>query len=84
MAVKTKSYLFRSYRALQGLSQQDIAQAIGEHGYYVSLVETGRAIPPLATAKKICRLLRAPMEELFPELSGDSRPPVKGRTLKSM
>ena len=74
MAVKTKSYLFRSYRALQGLSQQDIAQEIGEHGYYVSLVETGRAIPPLKVAKKICKLLKAPMGELFPELKDDSRP----------
>ena len=71
MAVKTKSYLFRSYRALRGLSQQDIAQEIGEHGYYVSLVETGRAIPPPKIARKICRLLRAPLEELFPELRVD-------------
>ncbi len=71
MAVKTKSYLFRSYRALRGLSQQDIAQEIGEHGYYVSLVETGRAIPPLKIAKKIARLLRAPVGELFPELRND-------------
>ena len=68
MAVKTKSPLFRSYRALRGLSQQDIARAIGEHGYYVSLVETGKAIPPLRIAKKIARLLRAPVGELFPEL----------------
>ena len=64
-----KSRLFRSYRALRGLSQLDVAEAIGEEQYYVSFLETGKALPPLATAKKICRLLRAPMEELFPELA---------------
>lgn len=85
MSIKTKSksHLFRSYRALRGLSQQDVARALGEEQYYVSFLETGKALPPVAIAKKICKLLKAPMEELFPELSDDSRPPVKGRKLRS-
>ena len=74
MSIKTKSksHLFRSYRALRGLSQQQVAEALGEPQHYVSFLETGKAIPPLRIAKKICRLLRAPLEELFPELSDDS------------
>ena len=69
---KSKSHLFRSYRALQGLSQQQVAEAIGEEQYYISFLETGKCIPPLRVARKICRLLRAPLKELFPELSGDA------------
>jgi len=76
---KSKSRLFRSYRALQGLSQRELAEAIGEEQYYMSFVETGKAVPPLKVAKQICRLLKAPIEELFPELRVDMRPSVKGR-----
>ena len=77
---KSKSRLFRSYRALQGLSQRQLAEAIGEEQYYMSFVETGKAVPPLKVAKQICRLLRAPLKELFPDLvKEDGRPSVKGR-----
>jgi len=81
MAIRTKSksHLFRSYRALQGLSQREVAEALGEPQHYVSFLETGKAIPPLKIAKKICRLLKAPLEELFPELRVDGRPSAKGR-----
>ena len=74
MAIRTKSksHLFRSYRALRGLSQQDVARALGEPQHYVSFLETGKALPPRGVARKICKLLKAPMEELFPELSGDA------------
>ena len=79
MAIKTKSksHLFRSYRALRGLSQQQVAEAIGEQPYYISLLETGKAIPPLKIAREICKLLKAPLEELFPDLV-DSRFSSKG------
>ena len=68
-----KSRLFRSYRALRGLSQLDVAEAIGEEQYYVSFLETGKCIPPLRVARKICRLLRAPLKELFPDLVDRAR-----------
>ena len=82
MSIKTKSRsrLFRSYRALRGLSQRQLAEAIGEEQYFISVVETGKAVPPLKVAKQICRLLKAPLEELFPTLEKqDMRPSVKGR-----
>ena len=74
MAIKTKSksHLFRSYRALQGLSQREVAEALGEPQHYVSFLETGKALPPPQVARKICKLLKAPMKELFPELRDDS------------
>jgi len=76
MSVKTKSksHLFRSYRALQGISQREMAKALGEHQYYVSILETGRAIPPPRVARKICRMLKAPMNVLFPDLRDDRAP----------
>ena len=76
MAIKTKSrsHLFRSYRALRGLSQQDVAEALGEPQHYVSFLETGKALPPPKIARKICRLLEAPMEELFPDSFFHSAP----------
>ena len=83
MSIRTKelrSRLFRSYRALRGLSQRQLAEAIGEEQYFMSVVETGKAVPPLKVAKQICRLLKAPIEELFPTLTKqDVRPSVKGR-----
>ena len=77
MLIKNRSRFFRSRRALRRMSQTDLAEAIGYSVVRLSHFETGKAIPPIATAKKICRLLRAPMEELFPDLAEQS-PPVEG------
>ena len=65
---KSRSRFFRSRRALRRMSQTDLAEAIGYSVVRLSHFETGKANPPLEVAEQICKLLKAPMGELFPEL----------------
>ena len=65
---KNRSRFFRSRRALLQMSQIDLAEAIGYTSVRLSHFETGRALPPPQVARKICKLLKAEMSELFPDL----------------
>ena len=69
---KSRSHLFRSRRALRRMSQTDLADAIGYSAVRLSHFETGKALPPLKVARKICKVLKTDLAELFPELSDDS------------
>jgi len=69
---KSRSRFFRSRRALRRMSQTDLAEAIGYSTVRLSHFETGKANPPLEVAEQICKILKAEMEELFPELSDDT------------
>ena len=75
---KSRSRFFRSRRALRRMSQIDLADAIGYSAVRLSHFETGKANPPLEVAEQICKMLEAPMAELFPDLAEQSPPSRRG------
>ena len=67
------------------MSQAELGEEIGKNQATVSEYERGyrscitdKRKPPLEIAKKICKVLKTPLADLFPELR-DMRPSVKGR-----
>ncbi len=52
-------------RSRNGLSQQDLADAIGVSRKTISTVETGRFTPSVVIALKIARHFKAPVERVF-------------------
>ncbi len=55
----------RAARALNGLTQEDLAEAIGKQQAWVSLVESGRMLPTKNEAAEISKVLRVETDELF-------------------
>ena len=58
-------------RVARGMTQDELGQKIGQGQTMVSHFESGRLKVSVKDAKKICKLLKAPMGELFPELRDD-------------
>ena len=52
-------------RSKKGLSQKDLADAVGISVSYVSMLERGQRSPPLETVEKMARALRVPPAALF-------------------
>lgn len=52
-------------RSRNGLSQQDLADAIGVSRKTISTVETGRFTPSVVIALKIARHFKVPVERVF-------------------
>ncbi len=52
-------------RSKKGLSQKDLADAVGISVSYVSLLERGQRSPPLETIEKMARALRVPPAALL-------------------
>lgn len=60
-----------AFRAQRGLSQQDLADAIGVSRKTISTVETRRFTPSVVIALKLASYFNVPVEELF-SLASDS------------
>ncbi len=52
-------------RSKKGLSQKDLADAVGISVSYVSMLERGQRSPPLETIEKMARALRVPPAALL-------------------
>jgi len=55
----------RDQRALRGLSQADVAAALGVSRQTVISIENGRYLPSLPLAFKIARFFDLPVEKMF-------------------
>lgn len=60
--LKTK---IREYRAKYGLSQDDLAKAVGVRRETIGNLENGKYNPSLKLAMDIAAILQATVEELF-------------------
>lgn len=59
------------YRAMKGISQEELAAAIGVTRKTINTVETGKFIPSTVLALKIARYFEVPVEKIF-QLNGSS------------
>lgn len=57
--------LLRSFRIREGLTQQELADAVGASRATVSRIERGCALPSVSLALALARRLEATVEELF-------------------
>ena len=57
----------KSARALCGLSQKDLANAVGVSRQTIVSIEKGGGNPSLDLCKKICKTLNKTLDELFGE-----------------
>ncbi len=55
----------KAARVLNGLTQEDLAEAIGKQQAWVSLVENGRMLPTKSEAAEIAKVLQVETHELF-------------------
>jgi len=55
----------KEQRALRGLSQADIAAALGVSRQTVISIESGRYLPSLPLAFRIARFFDVPVEKMF-------------------
>jgi putative transcriptional regulator len=55
----------KEYRLRRGLSQEELAKAVGVSRQSINSVERGRYTPSLALALKFARLFGCPAEQLF-------------------
>lgn len=55
----------KAARVLNGLTQEDLAVAIGKQQPWVSLVESGRMLPTKSEAADIAKVLQVTTHELF-------------------
>ena len=53
------------FRAEKGISQTELAQAIGVSRKTISTIEVGRFIPSTVVALKIAQYFEVPVEEIF-------------------
>lgn len=54
-----------SYRAAKGMSQQELAEAIGVSRKTISTVETGRFTPSVVIALSLAKFFDVAVEDLF-------------------
>jgi putative transcriptional regulator len=54
-----------AFRAQQGLSQQELADAIGVSRKTISTIETRRFTPSVVIALKLANYFNVPVEEIF-------------------
>ena len=62
----------RERRGEQGLSQAELAQAMGVSRQTINAIETGRYLPSLPLAMALARYFETSVEEMFSD-NGDSR-----------
>ena len=55
----------RTLRAGQGLSQADLASAMGVSRQTINSIETGKYLPSLPLALALARFFERPVEEVF-------------------
>ena len=55
----------RTLRADQGLSQADLATAMGVSRQTINSIETGKYLPSLPLAMSLARFFELPVEEVF-------------------
>lgn len=55
----------KTLRQDQGMTQQELAQALGVSRQTVHSIESGKYDPSLPLAFKIARLLQRPIEQIF-------------------
>ncbi len=55
----------KAARIRSGLTQKDLAEAIGKYQPWVSFVENGRMFPTKSEAAEIAKVLRVKTQELF-------------------
>jgi DNA-binding XRE family transcriptional regulator len=60
--------LLRSFRALAGLTQADIAQHVNRSRSWVCKVECGHRLPQRGEAEKIAAVLGVDVQVIFPRL----------------
>jgi len=61
----------KSLRVLKGFTLYDVAQRLNRSTSYIHCIEAGKVRPSPKEARVIARLLDAPKEALFPEISKD-------------
>ena len=62
----------RTSRTGQGLSQADLAAAVGVSRQTINAIETGRYLPSLPLAFQLARFFGVAIEDLFLSPDGDS------------
>ena len=66
-----KNLRMKAARAAVGLSQADLAQAVGVTRQTIGLIEAGGYNPTLNLCVAICKALRVTLNDLFWEDDGD-------------
>ena len=69
-----KNLRMKAARAAVGLSQADLAQAVGVTRQTIGLIETGGYNPTLNLCVAICKALRVTLNDLFWEDENDVDP----------
>lgn len=65
--------LIKLLRVARGLSQEDLAEAIGSSPSYVSSIEIGRSSPGFRWLKKVAKFFEMPVTMLIPDEAGDHK-----------
>lgn len=69
-----KNLRMKAARAAVGLSQADLAQAVGVARQTIGLIEAGGYNPTLNLCVAICKALRVTLNDLFWEDENDAEP----------
>ena len=69
-----KNLRMRAARAAVGLSQADLAEAVGVTRQTIGLIEAGGYNPTLNLCVAICKVLRVTLNDLFWEDENDAEP----------
>lgn len=59
--------VLRTMRVRAGLTQQELAAAIGASRATIASLERGRSLPSLSTARALAQRLDVAVEDLFPD-----------------
>lgn len=71
-----KNLRMKAARAVAGLSQADLAEAVGVTRQTIGLIEAGGYNPTLNLCVTICKVLRVTLNDLFWEDENDVEPNV--------
>lgn len=69
-----KNLRMKAARAVAGLSQADLAEAVGVTRQTIGLIEAGGYNPTLNLCVAICKALRVTLNDLFWEDENDAEP----------
>ena len=69
-----KNLRMKAARAVAGLSQADLAEAVGVTRQTIGLIEAGGYNPTLNLRVAICKVLRVTLNDLFWEDENDAEP----------
>lgn len=69
-----KNLRMKAARAVAGLSQADLAKAVGVTRQTIGLIEAGGYNPTLNLCVAICKVLRVTLNDLFWEDENDAEP----------